>query len=58
MVCRAAVACRFDERLAHEELSKSESNITIRLGCGKSTLNFLTTDLTAEYVRINADYST
>ena len=57
-VCRGSVACRFDERLAHEELSKSECRVAVRLGKGKASLEFLTTDLTQEYVRINADYST
>jgi glutamate N-acetyltransferase / amino-acid N-acetyltransferase len=58
VVCRGAVAHKFNERLAHEELSKPECNVTVRLGRGKSSLNFLTTDLTSDYVRINADYST
>jgi glutamate N-acetyltransferase/amino-acid N-acetyltransferase len=57
-VCRAAVACKFDERRAHEELSQAECRVGVRLGRGKSSLEFLTTDLTSEYVRINADYST
>ncbi len=57
-VCRGAVACKFDERRAHEELSKAECRVGVRLGRGKASLEFLTTDLTAEYVRINADYST
>jgi glutamate N-acetyltransferase / amino-acid N-acetyltransferase len=57
-VCRGSVACAFDERLAHSELSQPESKITVRLGNGRASLDFLTTDLTAEYVRINADYST
>ena len=57
-VCRGSVACSFDEKRAHHELSQPESRITVRLGNGRATLNFLTTDLTAEYVRINADYST
>jgi glutamate N-acetyltransferase/amino-acid N-acetyltransferase len=57
-VCRESAACRFDEKRAHEELSKPECNVTVRLGRGKSSLEFLTTDLTSEYVRINADYST
>jgi len=30
----------------------------VQLGQGKAALAFLTTDLTAEYVRINAEYST
>ena len=57
-VCRNAVACDFDEKIAHQELSKPECNIEVRLGRGKTSLEFLTTDLTSEYVRINADYST
>ena len=57
-VCRGAVACKFDERRAHEELSQAQCRVGVRLGRGKSSLEFLTTDLTSEYVRINADYST
>jgi len=30
----------------------------VRLGLGRASVKFITTDLTAEYVRINADYST
>ena len=58
IVCRGSVACKFDERRAHEELSKAECRVGLRLGRGKAALEFLTTDLTSEYVRINADYST
>ena len=58
MVCRGGVGCEFDALEAHEELSRPESRVTVRLGRGKHTLDFLTTDLTQEYVRINADYST
>ena len=58
MVCRGAVGCAFDEKLAHHELSQPESKIAVRVGNGRTSLDFLTTDLTAEYVRINADYST
>jgi glutamate N-acetyltransferase/amino-acid N-acetyltransferase len=57
-VCRGAVACRFDEHVAHQELSKAECRVVVRLGTGKASVEFLTTDLTPEYVRINADYST
>jgi glutamate N-acetyltransferase/amino-acid N-acetyltransferase len=58
LVCRGAVACRFDEHEAHQELSKAECRVAVRLGGGKASVEFLTTDLTQEYVRINADYST
>jgi glutamate N-acetyltransferase/amino-acid N-acetyltransferase len=57
-VCRGAVACPFDEKRAHQELSKAECRVGVRLGSGKASVEFLTTDLTPEYVRINADYST
>jgi glutamate N-acetyltransferase/amino-acid N-acetyltransferase len=57
-VCKGAVACKFDEARAHEHLSRSECQVRVRLGRGKASVEFLTTDLTAEYVRINADYST
>jgi glutamate N-acetyltransferase/amino-acid N-acetyltransferase len=57
-VCRASTACKFDERRAHDELSKAECTVGVRLGRGKASLEFLTTDLTSDYVRINADYST
>jgi len=30
----------------------------VQLARGQQSVRFLTTDLTAEYVRINADYST
>ena len=57
-VCRDGAACNFDERRAHQELAKPESDLTVRLARGKAALEFLTCDLTQEYVRINADYST
>ena len=57
-VCRHGTACVFDENAAHQELSKAECEVGIRLGRGKASLVFLTTDLSVEYVKINADYST
>jgi glutamate N-acetyltransferase/amino-acid N-acetyltransferase len=57
-VCRNGAACRFDKEQAHQDLSRPCCDVRIRLGRGRSSIRFLTTDLTAEYVRINADYST
>jgi glutamate N-acetyltransferase/amino-acid N-acetyltransferase len=57
-VCRRGVACVFDEKSAHQELSKAECEVRICLASGNASLLFLTTDLTQEYVKINADYST
>jgi glutamate N-acetyltransferase / amino-acid N-acetyltransferase len=58
MVCRAGQACDFDEQKAHHDLAKPQCDVRIRLRRGGSSIVFLTTDLTAEYVHINADYST
>jgi len=57
-VCRNGVAAAFDEPEAHRTLSQPVSDVRVQLGRGRHLLRFLTTDLTAEYVRINADYST
>lgn len=57
-VCRGGAGCNFDQRSAHQELAKPECDITVRLARGKAALEFLTCDLTQEYVGINADYST
>ena len=51
-------AVDFNESAAHTAMSAHEYTITIDLGAGEATTQFLTCDLTAEYVRINADYST
>ena len=61
--CRAGVRVRrarasFDEATAHAAMMPREYTITIDLGEGDGACKFLTCDLTAEYVSINADYST
>jgi glutamate N-acetyltransferase / amino-acid N-acetyltransferase len=48
----------FDEHAAHEYLRQREYSIRTSVGTGSGRCRFWTTDLTAEYVRINADYST
>ncbi len=48
----------FDEQRAHTYLQNREFTVRIALGVGQGTCRFWTTDLTAEYVAINADYST
>jgi glutamate N-acetyltransferase/amino-acid N-acetyltransferase len=58
MVCRNGAAHAFNETQAHRDLSQPNCDIRVRLGRGRSSVAFITTDLTAEYVRINADYST
>jgi glutamate N-acetyltransferase / amino-acid N-acetyltransferase len=49
---------RFDEGAAHNYLKQRNLTIHIDLGVGSGTCRFWTTDLTTEYIRINADYST
>ena len=58
MVCRRGMGCAFDEKRAHRALAQPRCKARIFLGRGLASIRFLTTDLTAEYVRINADYST
>jgi glutamate N-acetyltransferase/amino-acid N-acetyltransferase len=48
----------FDEAAAHTAMMAREYTIRLDLGVGKAECRFLTCDLTEEYVRINADYST
>jgi glutamate N-acetyltransferase/amino-acid N-acetyltransferase len=48
----------FDEAAAHTYLKQREFTVRMDLGIGAGACRFWTTDLTAEYVTINADYST
>jgi glutamate N-acetyltransferase / amino-acid N-acetyltransferase len=48
----------FEEHRAHTYLQNREFTVRVDLGLGQGHCRFWTTDLTAEYVRINADYST
>lgn len=57
-ICRHGAACPFDADRAHAYMSEPVYEIRIVLGAGSAALEFLSCDLTAEYVRINADYST
>jgi glutamate N-acetyltransferase/amino-acid N-acetyltransferase len=51
-------APEYDEETAHAYLQLREYSIRIVLGVGEGRCRFWTSDLTAEYVRINAEYST
>ena len=48
----------FDEAAAHSTMLQREYTIGMNFGQGDGSCRFLTCDLTEEYVRINADYST
>jgi glutamate N-acetyltransferase/amino-acid N-acetyltransferase len=58
-ICRnGGRAFGFDEAAAHAYLQQSEFAIAIHLHQGDGSCKFWTTDLTHEYIRINADYTT
>jgi glutamate N-acetyltransferase / amino-acid N-acetyltransferase len=58
-ICRdGGRAPGFDEAAAHAYLSQEEFAISIDLHQGRGACVFWTTDLTVEYIHINADYST
>ncbi|HSK43919.1 MAG TPA: bifunctional ornithine acetyltransferase/N-acetylglutamate synthase, partial [Candidatus Binatia bacterium] len=57
-ICRHGSACPFDQDRAHAYMSEPVYEIRIALGAGSIALEFLSCDLTAEYVRINAEYTT
>jgi glutamate N-acetyltransferase / amino-acid N-acetyltransferase len=57
-ICRKGGSCPFDAVQAHHYMSEPAYEIRVLLGAGDATLEFLSCDLTAEYVSINADYST
>jgi glutamate N-acetyltransferase/amino-acid N-acetyltransferase len=57
-ICQSGMAVPFEESAAHAYLSQAEFEITIQLNRGSREILYLTCDLTADYVRINADYRT
>ncbi|MGA7342674.1 MAG: bifunctional glutamate N-acetyltransferase/amino-acid acetyltransferase ArgJ, partial [Terracidiphilus sp.] len=58
-ICRdGGRAPDYDEAAAHAYLTQKEFSISINLHQGQGNCVFWTTDLTAEYIHINADYST
>ena len=57
-ICHNGAAVAFDRAKAHQYMSQGSYDVRIILGLGKSNLEFLSCDLTQEYVHINAEYST
>jgi glutamate N-acetyltransferase/amino-acid N-acetyltransferase len=58
-ICRdGGRAAEFDEAAAHTYLQQPEFSIAIELHQGEGSCKFWTTDLTHEYISINADYTT
>jgi glutamate N-acetyltransferase/amino-acid N-acetyltransferase len=48
----------FDEAAAHRVMQQRDYTISMDMGQGEAECRFVTCDLTEQYVRINADYST
>jgi glutamate N-acetyltransferase/amino-acid N-acetyltransferase len=57
-VCRWGMAAPFNEREAHAYLMQPQYEVRVQLGRGRASIDFLTCDLTTDYVHINADYTT
>lgn len=57
-VCRNGAAVQFDAQALHQKMQQPRFAIDITVGEGSGHYTVLTCDLSAEYVRINADYST
>ena len=57
-VCRGGGAVAFDEAAAHACMNQPKYDVRVKVGSGKGSASILSCDLTAEYVHINADYST
>jgi glutamate N-acetyltransferase/amino-acid N-acetyltransferase len=58
-ICRnGGRAPEYDENAAHIYIQQTEFSISIDLHQGDGSCKFWTTDLTHEYIRINADYTT
>ncbi|HVP43469.1 MAG TPA: bifunctional glutamate N-acetyltransferase/amino-acid acetyltransferase ArgJ [Terriglobales bacterium] len=57
-VCRQGAKGEFSEDSAHSYMLRPQYDIRVRVGGGRGRVRLLTSDLTSEYVHINADYST
>ena len=58
-ICRnGGRAPAYDENAAHAYIQQPEFSVAIHLHQGGGSCKFWTTDLTHEYIRINADYTT
>ena len=53
-----SVAAQYNEAIGQQEMEKAEVTITIKLGRGESSEKVWTSDLSHDYVRINAEYRT
>ena len=56
IVERGQLAVSYTEKAGQQEMGRSEIMIRINLGVGRATEEVWTTDLSYEYIKINADY--
>lgn len=57
-VCQAGAKAPFSQEAAHACMLRPEYDVRVRVGRGRGRASLLTSDLSADYVRINAEYST
>jgi len=50
--------CTYDENIMNEIMDKDYYEIKVEVGIGDSSAQYLTSDLSYDYVKINAEYST
>lgn len=53
-----SLVSNYDENMAKKEMSKKEFTLKVDLNAGSESLCFYTTDLSHDYVKINAEYRT
>ncbi len=58
LVCRRGAPVAFNEATLHRRMLEREVRLALDLGAGRGQARMWTSDLTAEYVRINASYRT
>ena len=58
LVCRRGARCDFNAQNAYRVLSQPTCTVRVRLGRGSARVVFTSCDLTEDYVRVNATYST
>lgn len=58
LVCRYGAPVAFNEAALHRRMLERKVHLALDLGAGRGRARMWTSDLTAEYVRINASYRT
>lgn len=58
LIYEKGVPQEFNEAALSEKMASGEVHIELQLTHGEATVRFWTSDLTAEYVRLNSDYTT